>query len=165
VKRSIRACKALDATNGRLGGQTGSSLLALIFAALTFLPSCSDEVVTVEIDPAFTVAAQNEVRRAGNEWNKRARSTLSFVDDGEWLILPAETPSAGLGYAQGRRKLIRISTRTPDDQVYAVALHELGHALGLKHTSKGVMDPTRQTMQFSDEDMQECSRVGACETP
>lgn len=126
------------------------------------LTSCGSGDVDCEIDAMFNTSQQSEIQRAGKDWNAFTTRAVTFSNDGDWLIIPATVP-LGLGLEQKQRRLIRISPSTPDDQVYAVALHELGHALGLRHVSQGVMDPVRQTIKFSDEDMAECRRAGACQ--
>jgi hypothetical protein len=128
------------------------------------LGSCGDDAVVCEIDAVFTDHQQSEIRRAADSWNVRTVRDVRFAAEGEgdWLILPATVTLNRLGYAQRKRRLIRINPVTPDDQVYAVALHELGHALGLGHVKQGVMDPDRQTIVFSGEDIAECRRAGAC---
>jgi predicted Zn-dependent protease len=131
-------------------------------AILTLMgSSCASGDVEAEIDVVFTQPQASEITRAAKRWNEFTTRTVHIVSDGEWLVVPATSPK-GLGYAQGARRLIRISPVTPDDQIYAVALHEFGHALGLNHVPKGVMDPDRQTIEFSPEDIAECKRCGAC---
>jgi hypothetical protein len=136
----------------------------LLAATALSLSSCGDGAVECEIDAVFTEAQSAEIRRAASDWNKLSVRPVVFAPEGEgdWLILPASVTLNRLGYAQRKRRLIRINPLTPDDQVYAVALHEFGHALGLGHVKRGVMDPDRQTIEFSDEDMAECRRAGAC---
>ncbi len=141
--------------------RVGRGLLAL---ASLWLTSCGAGDVECEIDAVFTDQQQAEIRRAAADWNKFTTRVVTFAPEGEgdWLILPAKVTLDRLGYAQRKRRLIRINPVTPDDQVYAVALHEFGHALGLGHVKQGVMDPDRQTIVFSDDDMAECRRAGAC---
>jgi hypothetical protein len=138
---------------------------AISLAALALpLSSCGDDGVECEIDAVFTTRQSSEIRRAATTWNGLTTREVTFASEGEgdWLILPATVTLGRLGYAQRKRRLIRINPVTPDDQVYAVALHEFGHALGLGHVKKGVMDPDHQTIEFSPEDMAECRRAGAC---
>ncbi len=137
-----------------------SKCVAAVLLAMT-ASSCASGDVDAEIDVVFTQAQASEITRAAKRWNEFTSRSVHIVSDGEWLIVPATSPK-GLGYAQGARRLIRISPVTPDDQIYAVALHEFGHALGLNHVVKGVMDPDRQTIDFSPEDIAECKRCGAC---
>lgn len=124
--------------------------------------ACDGDSIDCTVDDVFTAGQQDEIQRAADAWNAFTVRPVRLTDDGDWLILPALVPGGWLGYSQPRRRLIRVSPMTPDDQIYAVALHELGHALGLRHVSQGVMDPTRQTVDFSEQDMAECRRVGAC---
>jgi hypothetical protein len=135
-------------------------LLPLPLLLLLATTSCAEHV-DAEIDPVFTEVRKDGIRRAAVEWKTIATRQIRILDKGDWLVVPAEVPK-GLGYAQSGRHLIRISPETPDDQVYAVALHEFGHALGLQHVKPGVMDPDVQTIEFSAEDFAECRRVGAC---
>lgn len=126
--------------------------------------SCGEGDVECEIDAVFTERQQSEIRRAASHWNAFTTRAVTFAPEGEgdWIILSAKVTLDRLGYAQRKRRIIRINPVTPDDQVYAVALHEFGHALGLGHVKKGVMDPDRQTIVFSEDDMAECRRAGAC---
>jgi hypothetical protein len=133
---------------------------------LALLTSCAiNDGVEVYVDGGLTAWESSEVRRAANDWNARTMHPIRFGgdDDSEWIVLKAESPDPYLGRAERRRRIIRIATATPPDQIYAVALHELGHAIGLGHTSRGVMDPAKQTIEFSEEDMVACREAGACE--
>ncbi len=149
-------------SNVSLSQKVATTALASI--ASLWLASCSDGTVDCEIDPVFTQSQGAEIQRAADAWNTLSVRPITFssVNHGDWLILPASVTQNYLGYTEPRRRLIRINPVTPDNQVYAVALHELGHALGLGHIEQGVMDPKHQTMAFSDEDLAECRRVKAC---
>src|SRR4051794_33699292 len=116
--------------------------------AILGVMSCGKGDVDAEVDVVFTDPQRSEIARAATTWNGIAIREVRIVENGDWLVVPATSPK-GLGYAQGNRRLIRISPQTPDNQIYAVALHEFGHALGLRHVSQGVMDPDRQTIEFS----------------
>ncbi len=138
--------------------------LTVAAAASLWLASCGDGTVNCEIDAVFNDSQQSEIRRAADVWNELSVRPVTFAPQGEgdWLILPASVTLNRLGYAERKRRLIRINPVTPDNQIYAVALHEFGHAIGLGHVKQGVMDPDRQTIAFSAEDIAECRRVGAC---
>lgn len=139
----------------------------MIRAALlsVMLASCGAGNIECTIDGAFDPSSTAEIQRAANAWNAWTMTKIAIVDRGEWLILPAPSPDGYLGRSTRSRRIVRIDPHTPPEQVYAVALHELGHVHGLRHTSRGVMDPSRQTEIFSDEDVRECERVDACEVP
>jgi len=119
--------------------------------------------LTLEIDPVFDASGREAIARATAEWNARSTRKLRIVEDGgEWLVLRAAIPDGHLGYAQQAHRLVRIELRATPEQVYPIALHELGHALGLNHVERGVMDPTRLGVEFSDADLGECRRARAC---
>jgi predicted Zn-dependent protease len=43
-------------------------------------------------------------------------------------------------------------------------MHEIGHVLGLEHVARGVMGENnlQATADFTDDDRNECRRVGVC---
>lgn len=136
---------------------------AAAVAMVLSLCGCGAGSIDVEIDASFTPEEQSEIRRAGADWNAFAGAeVVTFAPKSDWLIARAEVPSGHYGLAQKRRQLIRVDTATPSNEVYAVALHEFGHGLGLGHVEHGVMDPDHQTVVFSAEDRRECERAGVC---
>jgi hypothetical protein len=139
----------------------GRALRASLAALATSL-SCGPGDQSVEIDPAFTSAQQADIRRAADAWNAFTSRKITIDADGDWLVVSANVPGGWLGYTQRHRHLTRISPLTPDDQIYAVALHEFGHVLGLRHVKNGVMRADRQVTEFSEDDFAECRNAGAC---
>jgi hypothetical protein len=160
---TTRCCSKPELHRMNLPNYSAGTIGTCVFFLLLGLAAtgCGDDDVKCEVDVLFKDAQRLEISRAASDWNAFTLRQIKIADDGDWLIVSAPVPK-GLGYAQGKRKLIRISPSTPDDQIYAVALHEFGHALGLRHVSRGVMDPDRQTIEFSQEDLIECRHAGAC---
>lgn len=50
-----------------------------------------------------------------------------------------------------------------DQPVAGFAMHEMGHAIGLEHTTRGIMKQVDPDQNFSEEDRAECRRVGLCD--
>jgi hypothetical protein len=142
--------------------ELGHMRRAALELALAFVVCCGSDAEEYEIDGAWTETQRAEIERAAADWNAISVRALRPTPKGEWLIVRAFSPKPGLGLVERSRRLVRISPATPDDQVYAVALHEFGHVLGLKHVGRGVMSATEQITTFSAEDLAECHRAGAC---
>jgi len=135
-------------------------------AAALFLYACSPPLA-FGIDPRFPPAEQAEIRRAAADWNARTLPSVQITTQGGLWYVRRTPPASGYnGWFSRRDRLIEIHPDPEPDHlgasVYATALHEFGHALGLKHTTVGVMDPARITIVFSAEDMAECRRAGSC---
>src|SRR4051794_24275369 len=92
---------------------------ALAVVASFSLFSCGDGSVDCEIDAVFTSSQGSEIRRAADTWNHVSVRPVTFASEGEgdWLILPASVTLNRLGYAQRKRRLIRINPLTPDEQI------------------------------------------------
>ncbi len=154
---------------------------ALILAAS--LLSCGREVISCEV-ATLTEFQGTEIRRAMSRWTAVSGVTLVAVERGDWLVVMAPTGMSQPGLTQRRRQLVRIDPRTPDGQVYPIALHELGHVLDLRHTcvsadpgvvgevandrpcdpyrSFGVMDPAHLDTVIGADDLAECAEAGSC---
>jgi hypothetical protein len=154
----------------------GTSLLAM-------MPNACEPDLVFAINQTFTPAEFEEIRAAANDWNviTNAEHKIRFGEGG-WLILKRQPPGGWNGLAKRQEAEIWISPATTEP-VRRVARHEFGHALGLRHlcttdsvqgavasyvqcdvkASRGVMDAWTASDEFSDEDKQECRRVGACD--
>ncbi len=157
--------KAIPPVRSVLDKTWRATRAAFAGVAVALLGACASDEITCEIDQAFTSDEQQVIAAAADAWNQVANVKIVFTDDGEWLILSAESPPGIQGMKESERKIVRIDPHITLTRTYVIALHELGHVLGLKHTTRGVMHPTGQSATFSDEDIRECERVGACTEP
>jgi hypothetical protein len=128
----------------------------LVLAALL---SCTP--LQFAVDPAFVPDEQAEVRKAAADWNARTVHPITF-DGTAWRVLKQDPGTGYNGITYSSKHLILISAEHPGATVYSVALHEFGHALGLQHTTTGVMQAAVVSTEFTPEVLAECKRVSAC---
>jgi hypothetical protein len=133
--------------------------------AALLLAGCSAPDIDLEIDPAFSPEDATAIRAAAGQWNVVTREggrKFHVVPRGDVLVLSAHCPNNDGGLEQGRFDIVRIDPDAPRKDVYALALHELGHALEIRHTKTGVMAERILDTEFTPEVIKACKRAGAC---
>lgn len=129
--------------------------------ALLLLASCAAPVA-YRADVAFSAPERAEIAQAAADWNERLKPDKRITEGDAWKVLKQEPPHSFNGECHRGVKTIWIRPAPVDASVYAVALHEWGHALGLGHTTTGVMMATTVSTEFTPEVMTECRKAGVC---
>jgi hypothetical protein len=139
-------------------------------------PTCEDEM-TYRLDPTFTIEEQGAIRNAMRIWERGTGGRICFLQTSKpafrVAIVRAEDPvvlrpvdpdwekHAGL-YRLGT---IWIVTKDNDlKTITDITAHELGHAMGLKHTSLSgsIMRGNEGARQW-DGELPESDRVAFCD--
>ncbi len=130
---------------------------ALLLAA--FL-GCSTPLA-FRVDPAID---STDVQSEAAKWNgiTSPGNEITVDVNGSWLITEGDTPHDTAGWCHRGERLIVLDSERGYSQTRPAVLHELGHALGLHHTTRGVMGEHEIAAEFSAEDLEECRNVGAC---
>ncbi len=144
--------------------------LPILLLALTLtLPACGSDLLptdgTVFLDPSLPTAARQGALEALAEWNATGATQLTYTDDAYPCDAVITFGGKSRGFAgwtstrtagDGRRQPPRISLYLTTVPYYkSVALHELGHAMGLPHAHTGIM---------ADGSHQECVDRGALDS-
>jgi hypothetical protein len=128
------------------------------------LLACGRPEVPVPIDATFTADERAAIASAIEDWNQRTNDRHKIESrTWPWFIVRQDPGSARAGKCVFGAALILLRPGMSPDMLRAAARHELGHALGLQHVRRGVMQPdTFAENDFSEEDVAECRRAGAC---
>lgn len=135
--------------------------------ALALCLSCSGAraVPDCQPDPDFTGDEMDALARAASQWSGITHEPVRLTSAGPWRLIKASPPDFRfVGQTLSAQHVVYIAPGLHADTFYGVAIHELGHVVGLQHISeRGVMNPSVGETTFSAADIAECRRVRACE--
>lgn len=137
----------------------------LAAAALALLVGCVEpDDPSFDIDSGFSDADVGGIVRAMGRWNKLTIPSKRMTLDrpSSWRI---ERRDPGTGFNGECLWPDRVVLIRPGSDAEMVFLHEGGHVLDLGHVpdGTGVMSKSDALPDFTEADMAECRRAGACE--
>jgi hypothetical protein len=162
------------------------SLLVAACVPARTVTGCATRPYSVKIDPRFTAEERREILQAFDEWARFSSGHAFFFEspDGQVEIVregnEAEAVKADenmrVVYSLGHTRQLVLGARvtlnaeriadTVPGRFRQIAMHELGHVLGVKHTgsSSQIMSAeyTADAERFGDGDLRVCRDAGVC---
>lgn len=148
--------------------------LTLLLLALMALTGCAPDHIVWAIDGSLSDEQRTAFYEACDDWNMVA-SRMQYVsedDDGDHRVfiraadhMPVSGADGAYVVASGTMYLRRDMSR---EDFKRIAMHEMGHALGLAMgpdhiPGPALMDSHASSATITPADIEECKRVGACD--